>query len=70
MTAHRRLLSTSLTSGESQDLRVVGGHGAWFQLADGREVIDASAFPALTTVNPMVAVLMLAERGAELVRDR
>jgi 4-aminobutyrate aminotransferase-like enzyme len=42
MTTHRRLLSTSLTSGESQDLRVVGGHGAWFQLADGREVIDAS----------------------------
>jgi choline dehydrogenase-like flavoprotein len=30
--------------------------------------IDASAFPALTTVNPVVAVLMLAERGAELVR--
>ena len=42
MTAHRRLLSTSLTAGESQDLRVVGGHGVWFQLADGREVIDAS----------------------------
>lgn len=42
MTGHRRLLSTSLTAGESQDLRVVGGHGAWFQLADGREVIDAS----------------------------
>ena len=31
-------------------------------------VIDASAFPALTTVNPMVAVLLLAERGADLVR--
>ena len=42
MTARRRLLSTSLTAGESQDLRVVGGHGAWFRLADGREVIDAS----------------------------
>ena len=34
----------------------------------GLRVIDASAFPSLTTVNPMVAVLMLAERGAELVR--
>src|SRR5262249_56893979 len=34
---------------------------------DRLRVIDASAFPALTTVNPMVAVLMLAERGAELV---
>lgn len=31
-------------------------------------VIDASAFPSLTTVNPVVAVLMLAERGADLVR--
>jgi choline dehydrogenase-like flavoprotein len=31
-------------------------------------VIDAAAFPSLTTVNPVVAVLMLAERGAELVR--
>jgi len=30
-------------------------------------VIDASAFPSLTTVNPVVAVLMLAERGAEIV---
>jgi choline dehydrogenase-like flavoprotein len=34
---------------------------------DRLRVIDASAFPALTTVNPVVAVLMLAERGAELV---
>jgi 4-aminobutyrate aminotransferase-like enzyme len=42
MTGRRRLLSTSLTAGDSQDLRIVGGHGAWFQLADGREVIDAS----------------------------
>jgi 4-aminobutyrate aminotransferase-like enzyme len=42
MTTRRRLLSTSLTAGDSQDLRIVGGHGAWFQLADGREVIDAS----------------------------
>jgi choline dehydrogenase-like flavoprotein len=30
-------------------------------------VIDASAFPSLTTVNPVIAVLMLAERGAEIV---
>ena len=35
---------------------------------DRLRVIDASAFPVLTTVNPVVAVLMLAERGAELVR--
>ena len=30
-------------------------------------VADASAFPSLTTVNPMVAVLMLAERAADLI---
>jgi choline dehydrogenase-like flavoprotein len=35
---------------------------------DRLRVIDASAFPVLTTVNPVVAVLMLAERGADLVR--
>jgi choline dehydrogenase len=33
---------------------------------EGLRVIDASAFPSLTTVNPVVAVLMLAERGADL----
>ena len=33
-------------------------------------VADASAFPSLTTVNPVVAVLMLAERAAELVAGR
>jgi 4-aminobutyrate aminotransferase-like enzyme len=36
------LLSTSLTTGDSANPRIVGGHGAWFQLSDGREVIDAS----------------------------
>jgi 4-aminobutyrate aminotransferase-like enzyme len=36
------LLSTGLTAGESAALRVVDGHGAWFELADGRQVIDAS----------------------------
>jgi choline dehydrogenase len=35
---------------------------------EGLRVVDASAFPALTTVNPVVAVLMLAERGADLIR--
>jgi choline dehydrogenase-like flavoprotein len=31
-------------------------------------VADASAFPSLTTVNPVVAVLVLAERAADLLR--
>jgi len=34
----------------------------------GLRVADASAFPSLTTVNPVVAVLMLAERAADLIR--
>jgi 4-aminobutyrate aminotransferase-like enzyme len=36
------LLSTSLTTGEEANPRIVGGHGVWFQLSDGREIIDAS----------------------------
>jgi 4-aminobutyrate aminotransferase-like enzyme len=36
------LLSTSLTAGEEANPRIVGGHGVWFQLSDGREIIDAS----------------------------
>jgi choline dehydrogenase len=35
----------------------------------GLRVADASAFPSLTTVNPMVGVLMLAERAADLIRN-
>ncbi|MFJ5310055.1 GMC family oxidoreductase [Streptomyces sp. NPDC088350] len=36
--------------------------------AGGLRVADASAFPSLTTVNPVVAVLMLAERAVDLLR--
>jgi len=42
MIARTRLLSTSLASGDSAIPRITGGHGVWFQLADGREVVDAS----------------------------
>lgn len=42
MNRRKHLLSTSLTSGESASPQIVGGHGVWFELADGREVIDAS----------------------------
>ncbi len=42
MTDRARLLSTSLTTGDSSNPQIVGGHGVWFELADGREVIDAS----------------------------
>ncbi len=38
----RRLLSTSLTAGDSAIPQIVGGSGVYFELADGRRVIDAS----------------------------
>lgn len=37
-----RLLATSLTAGDSASPRVLGGEGVWFELADGRRVIDGS----------------------------
>ncbi|MGH2928609.1 MAG: aminotransferase class III-fold pyridoxal phosphate-dependent enzyme, partial [Solirubrobacteraceae bacterium] len=38
----RHLLSTALTAGSSAVPRIVDGQGAWFELADGRRVVDAS----------------------------
>jgi 4-aminobutyrate aminotransferase-like enzyme len=38
----RRLLSTSLTAGDSHSPRIVGGSGVYFDLEDGRRVVDAS----------------------------
>ena len=42
------------------DLRVIG--------LDGLRVIDASVFPTMPTVNPMVTVLMIGERAADLIK--
>lgn len=36
---------------------------------DGLRVVDASAFPTLTTFNPMVTVMMLAERAAVMLKE-
>ena len=36
---------------------------------DGLRVADASAFPTLTTFNPMVTVMMLAERAASMILE-
>ncbi|WNV83830.1 GMC oxidoreductase [Umezawaea sp. Da 62-37] len=44
-----------------QDLRVIG--------LDGLRVVDASVFPTMPTVNPMVTVLMIGERAADLIRE-
>ena len=35
----------------------------------GLRIVDASVFPTLPAVNPMVAVLMVGERAADLLRD-
>jgi choline dehydrogenase-like flavoprotein len=35
---------------------------------EGLRVVDASAFPTLTTFNPMVTVMMLAERAASMIK--
>ncbi|MBW1601475.1 GMC family oxidoreductase N-terminal domain-containing protein [Streptomyces sp. JJ66] len=35
---------------------------------DGIRVVDASVFPTMPTINPMVTVLLVAERAADLIR--
>ncbi|MFD9737091.1 GMC family oxidoreductase [Umezawaea sp. NPDC059074] len=42
------------------DLKVIG--------LEGLRIADASVFPTMPTVNPMVTVLMIGERAADLVR--
>jgi choline dehydrogenase-like flavoprotein len=36
---------------------------------DGLRVVDASAFPVLTTFNPMITVMMLAEHAATMIAE-
>ena len=43
------------------DLKVIG--------LEGLRVVDASVFPTMPTVNPMVTVLMIGERAADLIRE-
>src|SRR5260370_4327403 len=68
MTAHPRLLSTSLTSGDASNPRIVGGHGVWFELADGREAIDASNTAApLGHCHPVGAEAVRRAAGAPVI---
>jgi choline dehydrogenase-like flavoprotein len=36
---------------------------------EGIRVADASVFPTMPAVNPMIGVLMVGEKAAELIRD-
>jgi 4-aminobutyrate aminotransferase-like enzyme len=70
MTARARLLSTSLTTGDSASPRIVGGHGVWFRLADGREVIDASNTAApLGHCHPEIAEAVRRAAGAPVINE-
>jgi 4-aminobutyrate aminotransferase-like enzyme len=65
-----RLLSTSLTAGRAAVPRVVGGEGVWFELEDGRRVIDASNTAApLGHGNPEVAEAIRAAAGAPALNE-
>ncbi|MGV2922077.1 GMC oxidoreductase, partial [Streptomyces alfalfae] len=37
---------------------------------DGLRIVDASVFPTMPTINPMVTVLLAAERAADLISAR
>jgi 4-aminobutyrate aminotransferase-like enzyme len=70
VTGRAKLLSTSLTAGESSNPQIVGGHGAWFMLADGREVIDASNTAApLGHGHPKIAEAVRSAAGAPVINE-
>jgi 4-aminobutyrate aminotransferase-like enzyme len=65
-----RLLSTSLTAGSAAVPRVVRGEGVWFELEDGRRVIDASNTAApLGHGNPEVAEAIAMAAGAPALNE-
>ena len=70
MTTHPRLLSTSLTTGDKSNPEIVGGHGVWFELADGREVIDASNTAApLGHGHPEIVEAIRRAAGAPVINE-
>lgn len=53
--------------GADDDARAVVDPGLRVRGIDGLRVADASVFPTMPTANPMVAVLMIGERAADLL---
>ena len=65
-----RLLSTSLTAGTTAVPAVVGASGVYFELADGRRVIDASNTAApLGHDHPEVSEALRAALGAPALNE-
>jgi 4-aminobutyrate aminotransferase-like enzyme len=70
MSAGGRLLSTSLTTGDASNPQIVGGHGVWFRLSDGREVIDASNTAApLGHCHPEIIEAVRRAAGAPVINE-
>lgn len=68
--AGRRHLSTSLTAGKAAVPNVVGGEGVWFELSDGRRVIDASNTAApLGHGHPEIAEAVRKAASAPVVNE-
>jgi 4-aminobutyrate aminotransferase-like enzyme len=66
----RRHLSTSLTAGKAAVPDVVGGQGVWFELSDGRRVIDASNTAApLGHGHPEIAEAVRRASSAPVVNE-
>ncbi|MGH9292042.1 MAG: aminotransferase class III-fold pyridoxal phosphate-dependent enzyme [Acidimicrobiales bacterium] len=65
-----RLLSTSLTAGDAESPQIVGGRGAFFELADGRLLLDASntACP-LGHCHPEVVEACVKAAGAPVLNE-
>lgn len=63
-------VSGTCRMGASHDPKAVVDPALRVQGMKGLRVVDASVFPSLTCTNPVVTVMMLAERAADLIAGR
>jgi choline dehydrogenase-like flavoprotein len=56
--------------GQAGDTRAVVDSRLRVHGVAGLRVVDASVFPTLTSVNPVVTVMLVAERAADLILRR